>query len=158
MIFLVPNLQQPWSSPVFPEKFVREFGFFLATQPDNGLPMPSENWDTTSCVHPLHYLPSERRVAPCPPKARSADLSCTCRSFTDRIMTCPIVTPLWNTPRRGYLRLYIYISLSQKPVTPYYLFVKTELARDTWRSVIDRVENLSASHDTNVSRLCGIFE
>lgn len=41
----------------------------------SGLPMPSENWDTTSCVHPLHYLPSERRVAPCPPKARSADFS-----------------------------------------------------------------------------------
>lgn len=39
--------------------------------------MPSENWDTTSCVHPLHYLPSERRVAPCPPKARSADFSRT---------------------------------------------------------------------------------
>lgn len=37
--------------------------------------MPPENWDTTSCVHPLHYLPSERRVAPCPPKACSADLS-----------------------------------------------------------------------------------
>lgn len=29
------------------------------------LTAPSENWDTTSCVHPLHYLLSERRVAPC---------------------------------------------------------------------------------------------
>lgn len=54
----------------------------------NGLPMPSENWDTTSCVHPLHYLPSERRVAPCPPKAYVPlfSLLYIVRSFTDRIM------------------------------------------------------------------------
>lgn len=69
-------------------RYSRTFWFLPAE-----LSMPSENWDTTSCVHPLHYLPSERRVAPCPPKARCADIYIYIslsllymHSLTDRIM------------------------------------------------------------------------
>lgn len=93
----------------------------------SGLPMPSENWDTTSCVHPLHYLPSERRVAPCPPKARSADFP-----RTHALSYRPENGALIVTPHRQVSSLVANLRLSRHGIL--YCFCQARHVMSSYRS------------------------